>query len=325
MNHRITRAGVALLALAALALSACSAPTEAAPEPSSATDAWPRTVTLDDRTVTIDETPQRVVALSTETGDIALELIGHERVAAVSHGSITDGAGNQIAEAELVDTALPAGTNPDPEQILALDPDLVLMTSRHEGEQDAANVLSKAGVPALIFDSSDFESIDAVMAAVETIGSALGAESTASDIVSSLTKQQEHVLDAIADDPINSTVLLLMSRGGRQFVQSASSTMSTLVEQAGGTVIGASDGAVPAGPESIVAANPDVIIVEDFQGAGLSPFSELLESGALADVPAIADDATVTVSASIASGTSGTRTVEGLEAIASILHPDAEL
>ncbi|QPZ37337.1 ABC transporter substrate-binding protein [Paramicrobacterium chengjingii] len=325
MNHRITRAGVALLALAALALSACSAPTEAAPEPSSATDAWPRTVTLDDRTVTIDETPQRVVALSTETGDIALELIGHERVAAVSHGSITDGAGNQIAEAELVETALPAGTNPDPEQILALDPDLVLMTSRHEGEQDAANVLSKAGVPALIFDSSDFESIDAVMAAVKTIGSALGAESTASDIVSSLTKRQEHVLDAIADDPIDSTVLLLMSRGGRQFVQSASSTMSTLVEQAGGTVIGASDGAVPAGPESIVAANPDVIIVEDFQGAGLSPFSELLESGALADVPAIADDATVTVSASIASGTSGTRTVEGLEAIASILHPDAEL
>lgn len=325
MNHRITWAGVALLALAALALPACSAPTEAAPKPSAETDAWPRTVALGDETITIDEAPQRVVALSTETGDIALELVGHERVAAVSHGSITEGAGNQIAEAELVNTALPAGTNPDPEQILALDPDLVLMTSRHEGEQDAANVLSKAGVPALIFDSSDFESIDAVTATVETIGSALGAESTSSDIVSSLTERQEHVLDAIADDPIDTTVLLLMSRGGRQFVQSASSTMSTLVEQAGGTVVGASDGAVPAGPEAIVAANPDVIIVEDFQGAGLSPYSELLDTGALADIPAIADEATVTVSASIASGTSGTRTVEGLEAIASILHPDADL
>lgn len=325
MNHRLTRAGVALCTLAALTLSACSTPTEATHAPTAATDSWPRAVSVGDQTVTIDAAPQRIVALSTETGDIALELVGHERVAAVSHGSVTEGAGNQIAEAELVDAALPAGTNPDPEQILALDPDLVLMTSRHEGEQDAADVLSKAGVPSLIFDSSDFESIDAVMAAVETIGQALGAESTAADIVTSMTAQQAQIHAAISDDPIDTTVLLLMSRGSRQFVQSASSAMSTLVEQAGGTVVGASESAVPAGPEAIVAANPDVIIVEDFQGEGITPFTDVLGAGALAEVPAIANEQTVTVSASIASGTSGTRTVEGLAAIASILHPDADL
>ena len=154
-----TRTRLTAAALAAvLALSACageSAP-EAAPEPAAASGApdpgtsdldtstpasraedWPRTVSVGGAELTLDAPPARIVATSTEVGDLALELVGHERVAAVSAGSATEGTGNQLDAARRVATVLPAGNDPDTEKLLSLEPDLVLLVGRHAGEHDA--------------------------------------------------------------------------------------------------------------------------------------------------------------------------------------------
>ena len=79
---------------------------------------------------------------------------------------------------------------------------------------------------------------------------------------------------------------------------------------------------MPADPEAIIAADPDVIVVQDFRDAGLEPFAELLENPALADVRAVADDEVHLVDAETTSGTAGSRISEGLKEIAELLHPD---
>ena len=60
---------------------------------------------------------------------------------------------------------------------------------------------------------------------------------------------------------------------------------------------GASDAAQTAGitatgtidAELLIRANPDIILLEDFQGSGQAPFAELLANTAVQDVPAIAN------------------------------------
>lgn len=76
-------------------------------------------------------------------------------------------------------------------------------------------------------------------------------------------------------------------------------------------------GAAPADAETVLAANPDVIVLEDFQGAGDGPFT-----GLLAAVPAVAGGRVHTVPAAIASSTNGTSAPEGPRAVARILHPE---
>ena len=53
-------------------------------------------------------------------------------------------------------THLSVTQNPDPEQILSLDPDLVLLTGRHDDEASLIDSLEGVGVPIAAFESTDF-------------------------------------------------------------------------------------------------------------------------------------------------------------------------
>ena len=290
-----------------------------------ATTGWPRTVEVHEASVEIAAAPQRVVALSTETGDLALELVGHDRVAAVATGSVTEGAGNQLDEAGQVETVLPPGTTPDPEQILALEPDLVLITSRHEGEESAADILAESGVPALVFTSADFGTPDAVAASLRTLGTALGAEGQAETAAEALEAQVAEVTRAVAGATEQPRVLTLMARGDQVMITGLGSTLTTLTQLAGGDAVAEEqgwNGTVPADPELLVAAAPDVILVEDFRGTGMAPFTDLLAAQALSGVPAIAADQVHLVPSSEVSGSAGLHLADGLRTVAALLHPD---
>lgn len=317
-----------IVATSTLLLSACGAPSgepPAASPPPSADGAWPRTVDVGDRSSHIAAAPQRIVALTTETSDLALHLASPDRVAAIAAGSTTEGAGNEIELAAQVETVLPAGTTPDPEQILALQPDLVLMTSRHAGEADAADVLEASGVPTLVFGADDLGSPQAVADSVRLLGRALGAEDVAESSAAAVEQRVAELTALVATAGESPRVLGLMARGDELMITGEGSTLETIGELAGATSVAAEQGwrgSVAADPELLLAANPDVILVEDFRGAGLAPFEQLLQSDAVAGVPAIADGRVELVPSQIASGGAGLRLVDGLEHIVHVLHPE---
>lgn len=289
-------ARAAMAAALALALAACGGASQSAPgaaPPSTANVAgttagtsgvgdergWPRTVTVSGSAVELAAPPQRIVATSTEVGDLALELVGPERVAAVAEGSVTEGTGNQLAAAARVGTVLGGGTEPDPEMLLSLEPDLVLLVGRHAGEQDVAGLLGASGVPTIAFSARDFASPQAVMGTLTALGDILGAEDEAARITDHIRGQVDQAVADAARAGSTPRTVVLLARGGRPMLMGAASATTELVTLAGGASVAAEQGwaqAIAADPEAIIAAAPEGILVQDFRDQGLAPFSELL-------------------------------------------------
>ena len=337
--HSLTRRGLArtaLLSLGALtALTACSAAdgdqTAAGSDSAGSasggrtTGSWPRTVAVGDAEVTLEAAPQRIVAVSTETGDLALEIVGPERMAAVVEGAQDPGAANQAALAQQVENTVVGAPSPDPEQILALEPDLVLLTERHDGEESVGRSLTESGVACAAFASGDFESPQSVLEVITALGELLGEEDAAAQVGAGLQQQIQEVVTAVEDVEDAPRTLGLFARGPSTMLFADSSSTSTLIDLAGGTSIATESGwhsAPAADPEVLIEAAPEVILVQDFHGAGLDPFASLLDSPALAEIPAIAQGRVHLVDALTTSGAAGSRLGEGLRQIAAALHPD---
>lgn len=164
---RNSKKAVTLPLIAALSLAAvvaCSSSEETAQQPSSSETStnqqvkWLRTVSVDDHDVTVQSQPKRIVALSTEVADLALEPVGPERVVAVTKNALDESSGNQGELARQVPNAIANSTKPDPEQFLPYEPDMVQMTSRHDQEQLASELLGANDVSTAAFASSDFAS-----------------------------------------------------------------------------------------------------------------------------------------------------------------------
>lgn len=284
---------------------------------------WPRTVKVGDQEVKVPSAPKRIVALSTETADLALQLVGPERVVAVTNTAQDEKSGNQIELAKKVENTIANATKPEPEQILSFNPDLVLMTGRHDQEQSAAKLMEGTGVPTAQFASSDFVSPQAVAESITTLGQLLGAEEKAAELVEKLNSETNEALDSVKDATDKPRTLVLFARGGQKMIMGTNSATTNLVELAGGEVLsakGGRPGAVPADPETIVKLNPDVILIQGFHGAGKEQFADLLSNPALADVPAIKNDRVTVVDAKTTSGNSGTKISQGLKEIAEALH-----
>ena len=321
--------GVAALSLAAL--SACGSTestntdTNGKGTSSAAKQAqWPRSVKVGKNEVKVSAAPQRVVALTTETADLALQLVGPERVVAVTRNALDDKSGNQVELAKKVENSIANSTKPDPEQILSFKPDLVLFTGRHDQEQSAAKLLEGTGVPTAQFASADFASPKAVAESITTLGALLGAEEKAAELVEKLNADTEQALAYAKDAKDKPRTLTLFARGGQKMIMGVGSAPTNLVELAGGEVLSPKagrPGAVPADPETIVKLNPDVILIQGFHGAGKEQFAELLSNPALANVPAIKDGRVTVVNAKTTSGTAGTEIGKGLQEVAEALHP----
>ncbi len=336
MMHRFVRKlGVLLLGVAIVA-AACggsdgddaSAPsptatagTEAtAPSPTKAAT-FPVTIQHEGRSVTIPAEPRRVVALSNDVADIALRLAGPERVVAVpaSNGTASLAAGHDLVAR--VETKLPPGTNPEPEQIVALKPDLVLITARHGGEQDAARLLEQVGVPMLVF--AHWGSPAEIAENVRVLGKALGVEERAEQLVREMNDGMERVETALKKAGSERPRVVAMSdQAQRPFLVGKAGGLITapLIEMAGGQLVVDQGG--PAQAERLVALNPDVIILIDVWGKGTEHYRSILESPAVQSLPAVKENRIVIVAAWQAFLPTD-RVFVGLEVIAKALHPEA--
>lgn len=288
-------------------------------------DHYPVTVELDSQPVTIESAPQKIAALSSETGDIALALVDSARFVVVHYGSQAEGTGTMVEAAKQVESVLPPGGMPEAEQVLTYGPDLVLMTARHAEEKTTAEVLATSGVPTLSFADADFASPEAVMKTITLMGEALGEQHKAAHLVEHIQGELDAVAETVAKATTSPRVLVLMARGDQVMIVSQHSMFNHLVEMAGGTAISSELGlnaATPLNVEQIVATQPDIILVENFRNLGLTPFEAVLQHDAVAQVPAIVAGNVHAVDPALASATATINVGHGLEAVAALIHPD---
>lgn len=301
-----------LLALLIIALVGCAG--AKAPEASeSGGAAVPEPISVVDdagRTVEVVKNPQRLISLAPSNTEILFALGLGDKVVGV-----TDFC-DYPEEAKAIEQV---GTyfEPNIEIIFSLSPDLVLAIT------DLPEVIAKLeelGVPALILDPSDLEGI---LADIQLVGKATGAEREAEALVSEMRERIAVVTEKAGEVKERPRVFCEIDATdpSKPWTTGPSSFMDAMIRLSGGTNV-AADAESPwpqLSAEEIIAKDPEIIILADYKyGVTAESVRErpgwevitAVKEGTICDI----DDDLIS--------RPGPRIVDGLEAVAKIIHPE---
>lgn len=306
-----TYARITIVALAAaLAVAALSGCKSAQPKPEASapkkTAEFPVTVTDDaSRTVTIKESPKRIVSLAPANTEILFALGLGDKVVGVT--SFDDYPAEVKDIAKVGDFA-----GPNMEAVAAADPDLVLATTGVQA--DVITKLESLGATVIAIDPP---TLDGLYADITEIGSATGAVAEADKLVEEMRGDVGEIEDAVAGE---AKVTAFLEIGQNPlFTVGRGTIMNELIELGGGTNIVTLDGYVPFSAEQLVKADPDVYMATK---GSMSDPQALSKRAGYASLSAVKNNRVVILDDNLVSRP-GPRIVEGLRQVAEALHPDA--
>ncbi len=320
MRHRLLLSALAAL----LTLGACysSEPTAEAPTQTATTDgaaAFPRTVEvpagreLPADEVTLEAEPERVAALTYEAAAVVAELGAVDRLVMVPEEAANPVLSNHPEEMAATPHHIASESSIDAEAVIAADPDLVVLNDRHGLEAGVGSVLEASGIPVLVLPNT-WSSVADMSVNIELVGEALGLEDAAADLGEELANG---LTDESGDD--GPRVLVLSNQAGRPFVTAGGAFPLELLRLAGAQDASESLGMVRTGPisaEQVIAADPDRILLVDMNGSGDAIFRSLLETPAVAELPAVAEHEVLLLEGKQVQALGLTSTIEGRDRIA---------
>ena len=316
-----------LLALMLALLAACAAPGQASPTPAttapvatvpataappspSPEPSFPVTLTDDEGTqVTIPAEPQKVVSLTPATTEILFAIGAGDRVV----GKVEDIANFPPEAADIPVVATFSGV--DVEQIVALEPDLVISAGAGLTQGDAVEQLRRADIPVLVTYPT---SIDGALAGIRLIGEATGLTDTAESLAIGMEQRIDELERLAATASARPRVFYEIDVTGGIFTPPADSIYGEMFTLAGAEPI-SGNASYSISLEELVAADPEVILLGD---AAYGVTAE-----AVADRPgwkgmtAVKEGRIVPID-DIVVTRPGPRLTEGLEALIRAIHPD---
>jgi iron complex transport system substrate-binding protein len=281
VSPRSRRRGVALSLTLSILLAACSAPgaqpssvaptSSVAPasvpasiEPSpSPAAAFPVTLTDDEGTVVeIATEPDVIVSLTPATTEILFELGLGDRVVATDDGS-------DYPEAAVALPDVASFSSVDVEEVVNLEPDLVLAGGLGFTPADAITQLRSLDVPVLVVYAP---SVDGVYADIELIGTATGTKEAAVALTSAMRTEIDAISSAVTATGTPPRVFYEIgydATTGAIFAPAADSFVAEMVTLAGGDTITTGDAATyEIALEKLIEHDPQVIVL------GVNPFYE---------------------------------------------------
>jgi iron complex transport system substrate-binding protein len=271
----------------------------------------PGTYTDDmDREVNINEIPQRILSHVPGITEILFALGLGERVVGVS---------DYCDYPEEVKSKPSVGNyfNPSIENIVALEPDLVLT----DGHSESIKQLDELEITYMVIDPKD---IDGIYKDLELLGKVTGTESEAAELIDSMQDSIADVIAQVEGAPrprvlyiIDATDLTLPWTAG------PGSFIDYIITTAGGENIAAqAQGAwIQLSIEEIVNADPDIIILPLTHGTAFTPREVLEEHPGWQGTTAVKEGNIFFIEDNLVSRF-GPRIVLGLEEMAKIIHPE---
>ena len=308
-----------LLAACAPAQSASTAPSIApsasvAASPSQPATSYPLTLTDDTgRQVTLPAAPERVVSLAPSNTEIVCALDACDRLVGVTD---FDDYPVEVTEVDKVVTMAQV----DVEAIVAAEPDLVLAAGNELTPTAVIEQLADLGMPVLVLYP---QSLDEVSADIELIGSALGRGDAAVALVEEMAARVEAVEMAVADLDRPRTFYEVGVFEGTIYTAGEGSFLASLIDTAGGATVTGDALSTAIELEDLVAADPELILLGD------ATYDETITPESVAARPgwdamtAVGDGRVVVVTEDVVITRPGPRIVDGLEALARAIHPDA--
>lgn len=284
----------------------------ATPTAMSATATFPVTITDDaGRTITIQKAPSKIVSLAPSNTEILYALgLGTKIVAVSQNDNYPDDVKNKpkIGTDQL---------KPNIEQVVATGSDLVLAIG---GDPDSVKQIADKNIPVVVLDPKNF---DDILKDIILIGKVTGQVEQAQ----ALSAQMKVRIDAVVAKAKTATthpkvfVELDASDPTKPYTVGPGSYLDAMITMAGGQNIEAN--AKTQYPqvslEDVVAKDPDIIILNDAQ-FGMSPEQVKARPG-WGSISAVKNDKVFPIDSDLTSRP-GPRIVDGLEAVAKIIHPD---
>jgi len=220
--------------------------------------AYPLTVTdALGREVTLPARPQAIVSLTLGTDELLVALLADEpeRVAGLTYLVDTAGVSN-LAGTALLGSFTTTRVEADPEQIIALQPDLVLAATF----TDTAVVeqLTAAGIP--VVSAGDFTSVPAMLDNITWLGQMLGVRAAAQRLIGDLTDRLEAVAGQVADLEQRASMVYLSTDN---WIAGCQTTLDDMITRAGGVNAACAaglDGWKQVDAETLLTIDPDVIV-----------------------------------------------------------------
>lgn len=222
---------------------------------------------------------QRVVALSAAECEILFAVGAGETL--VGRGEYCD-----YPEAALAAPMLGSGGETNIEEILALTPDLVLMSSMAQPAEQVEAV-EKAGVPVFVTASTD---IAGVYTAIAGIGQTVGKDAEAEALVAEMKATFESVKAKVPASNAPKTVYFEVSPLEYGLWTAGNGTfMNELAQMLGlKNIFDDVNGWAEVSQEQVIARNPDLIVtVTMYFGEGLKPDEEILARAGWEGVTAV--------------------------------------
>jgi iron complex transport system substrate-binding protein len=308
----------ALLALGlAVVAAGCTQTVAPTPTPNSTTTiaaAWPRTLVDDEgTTISLAEPPERVVSLSPANTELVFALGAGDRLVGG-----TDFDDYPPEAAELADVATFTGVII--EQAVALEADLVLAAGNNFTPAGDIERMRELGLTVLVVYA---ETVDEVLADIELIGQALGADEQAADIVGVMQARLAEVKTAVESVGARPRVFYQIGSVPEIYAPAPDSFVADMVALAGGEPITTTDPAVfSISVERLVELDPEVIVLGD-AAYGVCPAEVSARPGWDA-MTAVTDGAIRPVDDVIITRP-GPRLGEGLAALALAIHPELDI
>jgi len=264
------------------------------------------------RGVTIHETPQRIVSHVPSITEMLFALGLEERVVGVSDYC-------DYPEEAKSKPSVGNYYNPSIENIVALEPDLVLTDGHSENIKQLDEL--KPPITYMVIDPKD---IDGIFEDLELLGKVTSTEDEAKELIEDMQDSISQVLALVEGAPrpkvlfiIDATELALPWTAGQ------GSFIDYLITMAGGENIAAeAEGAwIQLSIEEIVNADPEIIILPAKHGTAFTSPETLMGHPAWQGTTAVKEGNIFNIDDDLVSR-SGPRIVQGLEELARIIHSE---
>lgn len=292
-----------VVAVSALLLTACGqSNTNSNVEETSAAASFPVTIENNGVTVVIPEQPDAIISLSPTATEILFAIDAGDQVIAV------DDQSNFPAEAPISDLS---GFTPNLESIVALSPDLVVVSFDVDGIVAA---LTSAGIPVLVQYAA--ATLDDTYLQITELGAATGQVTKAEELS---TQMQSEIDAAIAQVPAEAADLTYFHELDNTLYTVTSATFIGSIYTLAGltniadTAAGADSGYPQLSPEFIVDADPAIVFLADTKCCGQTA-ETLKQRPGFEALSAVVNNSVVELDDDVASRW-GPRTVDFVKAI----------
>lgn len=317
------------LLVLALVLGACSAQPTDAPAtvssaaspassqpgsaPASAEAAYPITVTDDaGRELTLDAEPEQVVSLAPSNTEIVCALGACDRLVGVTD---FDDFPAEVADVPKV----VVGAQVDVEAVVAAEPDLVLAAGNELTPTAVIEQLTELGLPVLTLYP---ESIDEVLADIELVGVALDRRDEAVAVVDDIEARVDAVVASVDGLDRPRTFYEVSVFEGVIYTAGEDSFLASLIETAGGEPITGDALSTSIELEDLVAADPEIIVLGDATYDPTVTAASVAARPGWGGMTAVSEGRVVPFPDDVVATRPGPRIVEGVEALADVIHPD---